>query len=241
MAQSWPFRVIARVENDCDSKFAVPRQSGLVPELLSRIVFEPEFRVRDALRGLEDWSHLWLIWIFDRNARDSWSPTVRPPRLGGNARLGVFATRSPFRPNPVGLSCVRLLKVEENGADAPSLIVSGADLASGTPLIDIKPYLSYADSIPDARSGFTEHLEDRRLEVSVPPEVLSAVPAHAREGLLGLLSRDPRPAYQRDPERVYGFTYAGINIHFTVSDGVLTVVSADAGPASSHTQRITPE
>ena len=214
-------RVIARARNDYTGKFAVPRQPGLVPEVETRIVFEPAFRNPDAIRGLEGFSHLWLLWVFDRSVRSDWSPTVRPPRLGGNTRMGVFATRSPFRPNPIGLSAVRLVRTEADG----SLTVAGADLADGTPILDIKPYLPYADSIPQASGGFAESRPGRRLDVRCDPALLENLPGASREGLLAVLALDPRPAYQDDPERVYGFEFAGRNVRFTVSGGVLTVVS----------------
>ncbi len=219
MSSSCEFPVIAHARNDYTDKFAVPRQPGLVPEVLTRVVFEPEYRSREALRGLEDFSHLWLLWQFHRAVREGWSPTVRPPRLGGNTRMGVFATRSPFRPSPIGLSAVKLLEV----ADDLSLLVSGADLADGTPILDIKPYLPYADCIPEAAGGFVRQLEDRRLTVSCPEALLRRLPEESRAGLLAVLSRDPRPAYQRDPDRVYGFSFAGLEIRFTVAEDTLTV------------------
>ncbi len=219
MSDSCTFPVIARARNDYTDKFAVPRQPGLVPEVLTRVVFEPAYRSREALRGLEGFSHLWLLWHFDRAAREGWSPTVRPPRLGGNTRMGVFATRSPFRPSPIGLSAVRLLRVE----DDLSLLVGGADLADGTPILDVKPYLPYADSIPEASGGFAAQAPDPRLTVSCPEALLARLPLESRAGLLAVLSRDPRPAYQRDPDRVYGFTFAGAEVRFTVAGDTLTV------------------
>ncbi len=215
-------RVIARARNAYTDKFAVPRQPGLVPEVLTRIVFEPEYRNPDALRGIEGFSHLWLVWIFDRAVRKDWSPTVRPPRLGGNRRMGVFATRSPFRPNPIGLSCVRLEAVEDG-----ALLVAGADLADGTPILDIKPYLPYSDSVPEARTGYVSVLPEKRLRVNCSDDLLNRLSEEHREALLSVLSRDPRSAYQKDPERVYGFCFAGCNVRFTVDDETLTVVSID--------------
>ena len=216
-------RVIARMHSDFPSKFGIPRQSGLVEALRSTIVFEPEFRNPDALRGIENYSHLWLIWQFSEAVRQDWSPTVRPPRLGGNTRMGVFATRSPFRPNNLGLSCVRLLEVEETKEFGTVLHVGGADLMNGTPIFDIKPYIPYGDAHPDAVGGFTDHADDFLLEVVFPDELLKRIPTAKRQALLGVLSHDPRPSYQRDANRVYGLSFAGFNIRFSVSDGVLTV------------------
>lgn len=221
-------RIIARVRNDFTTKFGVPRQSGLVQEVESRVVFEPEFRVPEALRGIEDFSHLWLVWGFHEAKRaggkeDDWQPTVRPPRLGGNTRLGVFATRSPFRPNPIGLSCVRLLRVEEDPNCGHVLVVSGADMMDGTPVYDVKPYLPYADCHPEATGGFTDQTEKRQVEVVIPKEWLMKIPTDKVQALRGVLHQDPRPAYHNDPERVYGFSYADMEIRFSVADGVLTV------------------
>lgn len=218
---------IARIRNAFSTKFGLPRQSGLVPELVSTIVFEPEFRVPEALRGIESYSHLWLIWGFHQAVREgedqSWKPTVRPPRLGGNTRLGVFATRSPFRPNPIGLTVVKLLAVRET-SEGHVLVVSGADMMDGTPIYDVKPYLPYVDSIPDAVGGFTEAAKAHRLTVEVPNALLDRIPAADRAALPDILAQDPRPAYQSDPTRVYGFAYAGRDVRFTVQDGRLTVV-----------------
>lgn len=220
-------QVIARIHTELPEKFGVPRQSGLVPQLRGRIVFEPAYRNPDAVRGLEDFSHLWLIWQFSGAIRQDWSPTVRPPRLGGNRRMGVFATRSPFRPNHLGLSSVRLERVEQSEALGPVLHVCGADLMDGTPIFDIKPYLPYTDSHPDAVGGFTDGLESHCLRVECPPQLLERIPADSREGLLGVLAGDPRPRYQEDPQRVYGMGFAGQNVRFTVAGDTLTVRSID--------------
>lgn len=215
-------RPVARMRSDFPAKFGIPRQSGLVQDLRSTVVFEPEFRNPDALRGIEGFSHLWLIWEFSQAVRDTWSPTVRPPRLGGNERVGVFATRSPFRPNPIGLSCVRLDRVELHTGQGPVLRVLGADLMDGTPIYDIKPYIPYADAYPEAREGFAP-APGRRLRAECPPGLLEQVPPDRREALLGVLECDPRPPYQEDPERIYGMSFAGMEVKFSVSGGVLTV------------------
>ncbi len=217
-------KIIARIHNGFSSKFGIPRQSGLIPTALSRIVFEPEYRNPDALRGLEDFSHLWLIWEFSEAKRDAWSPTVRPPRLGGNRRMGVFATRSPFRPNPVGLSCVKIEEIILNAPDGPLIVVSGADLMDGTPIYDIKPYLPYADSHPEARGGFAAGEWNRKLRVECPEGLLRRVPQDQRQAVLDILSQDPRPSYQHDPERVYGMEYAGMDIRFRVDGDVLEII-----------------
>lgn len=214
---------IARMHSDFPAKFGIPRQSGLVEALESRIVFEPAFRNPDALRGIEGYSHLWLIWQFSQAVRADWSPTVRPPRLGGNTRMGVFATRSPFRPNSLGLSCVRLLGLEETDRFGTVLRVGGADLMDGTPIFDIKPYIPYSDSHPDALGGFTDGAGDFLLEVDFPAPLLARIPENKRQALLGVLSHDPRPSYQSDPDRVYGLTFAGLDVRFTVRDNRLTV------------------
>ena len=219
---------IAHIRSQFPTKFGVPRQAGLVEGLRAAVVFEPEYRVPDALRGIEGFSHLWLIWEFSENKRAGWSPTVRPPRLGGNQRLGVFATRSPFRPNPIGLSCVRLERVELSTPDGPALYVSGADLVDGTPILDIKPYLPYADCRPEASGGFTERAPRQALEVDCGPELLERVPAAKRAALLGVLAQDPRPSYQEDPERVYGMAFAGVEVKFKAAGGRLSVVSISA-------------
>ena len=216
-------QAIARMKSDFQTKFGIPRQSGLVEELRSTIVFEPDFRNSDALRGIEGYSHLWLIWQFSEAIRQDWSPTVRPPRLGGNTRMGVFATRSPFRPNSLGLSCVRLLGVEDTAEFGTVLHVGGADLMDGTPIFDIKPYIAYGDAHPEALGGFTDHAGDFLLHVNFPDNLLNRIPHDKRQALLGVLSHDPRPSYQRDPVRVYGLTFAGCNIRFTVNDDTLTV------------------
>lgn len=218
-----PLRVIARMESDFPDKFGIPRQSGLT-SLASRIVFEPEFRDPNALRGIEGWSHLWILWIFSEAVRPGWSPTVRPPRLGGNERVGVFATRSPFRPNNIGLSSVKLERVEQTENEGDVLIVSGADLMDGTPIIDIKPYVPYADAHPEASGGFAAEKFGKKLKVVFPEELLSRVEPGKREGLKDLLAEDPRPAVQDDPERVYGMRFSDVEIKFVVSDGVLSVV-----------------
>ena len=219
--------VIAHIRTDLPEKFGVPRQSGLVPQLRGIIVFEPAYRNPDALRGLEGFSHLWLIFQFHRAVRESWSPTVRPPRLGGNRRMGVFATRSPFRPNAIGLSCVKLEGVRLDEKLGPVVEVSGADLVDGTPILDIKPYLPYADCRVDATGGFTDPLDGQTLQVNCDPALLERFTPQQREGLLGVLACDPRPRYQEDPERVYGLAFAGKNVRFTVRDGVLTVVAVE--------------
>ncbi len=217
--------IIARIRSPFDEKFGVPRQSGLAEEVSAAVVFEPPYRNADAVRGLEGFSHIWLIWQFDRALRNGWSPTVRPPRLGGNERMGVFATRSPFRPNHLGLSSVRLERIEPRTPEGPVLYVRGADLANGTPILDIKPYLPYTDSHPDASGGFTDASPMERLTVSSPPELLENLPADQREGLLAVLANDPRPRYQDDPDRIYGLSFAGKNVRFSVSGDTLTVLS----------------
>ncbi len=214
---------IATIHNDYTAKFGIPRQSGLVEEVESKIIFEPEYRNADALRGIEGYSHLWLLWVFSQAIREGWSPTVLPPRLGGKTRMGVFATRSPFRPNPIGLSSVKLLDVELHTKDGPVLHVAGADLMDGTPILDIKPYLPFTDSHPDALGGFADPVRDYHLEVVFPDSLLQQVPLRLRKPVLGLLAQDPRPSYQNDPERVYGVAFGGYDFRFRVADGVLTV------------------
>lgn len=217
-------RAIARMKSDFPTKFGIPRQSGLVDELRSTIVFEPEFRNPDALRGIEEFSHIWLIWQFSEAVRQEWSPTVRPPRLGGNTRMGVFATRSPFRPNNLGLSCVKLLGVEQTKEHGTVLHVAGADLMDGTPIFDIKPYIPYGDAHADAKGGFTDHADDFLLEVQFPDALLNRLPIDKQAAALSVLSHDPRPSYQKQPDRVYGLTFAGFDIHFRVTDETLTVI-----------------
>ena len=214
---------IAYIKSDFPEKFGIPRQSGLVEELTATVVFQPPYRVPDALRGLEGFSHLWLIWEFSQARRESWSPTVRPPRLGGNKRLGVFATRSPFRPNPLGLSCVRLLEIRQDREQGPVLVVSGADLLDGTPIYDIKPYLPYADCKPEAMGGFAARPKGADLAVDCSPALLDRVPEDKRAALLAVLAQDPRPQYQDDPERVYGMAFAGLEVKFRVAGERLTV------------------
>lgn len=220
-------KIIARIRSPFPEKFGVPRQSGLVESLQAQIVFEEEFRKADAVRGLEGFSHIWLIWQFSRAVRDSWSPTVRPPRLGGNERMGVFATRSPFRPNAIALSCVKLEKIEMDAQLGPLLHVSGADLMDGTPIFDIKPYLPYCDSHPEAVGGWADAAENRKLQVEFPAQLLEKVPEAQREGLLGVLESDPRPRYQNDPERMYGLSFGGVNVKFTVDGDKLLVSSVE--------------
>lgn len=218
---------IAYIRTDFKEKFGIPRQSGRAPSLTAEIVFTPEYRTPDALRGIEDFSHLWLIFDFSKAHREEWSPTVRPPRLGGNTRVGVFASRSPFRPNPIGLSCVKLLRVEERANDGLVLIVSGADLLDGTPVLDIKPYLPFADCITDAKGGYaTKHQHDK-LQVHFPAELQNKVAEDKRQGLIECLTDDPRPSYQDDPMRVYGMRFGDYEIKFTVQNGELTVTEVE--------------
>ena len=223
MQDTLPMHVIATMHSAFPAKFGIPRQSGLVDGLRGEIIFTPEYRNADALRGLEDFSHIWLVWQFSGAVRDTWSPTVRPPRLGGNTRMGVFATRSPFRPNPLGLSSVKLEGIEMRPEVGPVLLVRGADLMDGTPIYDIKPYIPYADCHPDAAAGFTAQTQFHHVEVVCPEEVWAQVPAAERDGLRGVLENDPRPSYQHDPERVYGMEFAGLEVHFKVDGDTLTV------------------
>lgn len=218
-------KIIARIRSDFPSKFGIPRQSGLVEELKAELVFEPEYRNPEALRGIEGFSHIWLIWLFSEAVRASWSPTVRPPRLGGNTRMGVFATRSPFRPNPIGLSAVRLDGIRRDETLGQVLLVSGADLMDGTPILDIKPYLPFADSYPQASGGFTGQKIDGPLKVEVSQPLLAQVPKEHRQALLGVLAQDPRPSYHTDPQRVYGMEFAGLEVRFSVQNDVLTVLT----------------
>ena len=220
-----PLKVIATIHTDFPSKFGIPRQGGLVDALKATVTFEPEYRDASALRGLEGYSHLWLIWQFSESVMESWSPTVKPPRLGGNRRVGVFATRSPFRPNPLGLSCVRLLGVEHGTPRGPLLRVAGADLMDGTPVYDIKPYLPYVDSHPDAKGGFTDEIEYPRLRVDFPEELLSKIPHGKQAALMEVLAQDPRPGYRHEgDDRRYGVQFAGWDVRFRVDGDVLTVV-----------------
>ena len=221
-------QVVARMRSDFSEKFGIPRQSGLVEQLRSTIVFEPEFRNPDALRGIEGYSHLWILWQFSQAVRSGWSPTVRPPRLGGNTRMGVFATRSPFRPNNIGLSCVKLLGVEQTKEFGTVLHVGGGDLLDGTPIFDIKPYIPYSDAKPEAVGGFTDTAGDFLLEVAFPPELLSRLPEDKQAAAVGVLMHDPRPSYQNDPQRVYGMNFAGFDIGFRVDGKILTVLSVEA-------------
>ncbi len=216
--------VIAVMHSDFPTKFGIPRQSGLAEALQSTIVFEPAYRNPEALRGIEGFSHLWILWQFSQAVRQDWSPTVRPPRLGGNTRMGVFATRSPFRPNAIGLSCVRLLSVEHTQDMGTVLHIGGADLMDGTPILDIKPYIPYCDAHPEAMGGFTQDAGDYLLEVDFPENLKQRLPAEKQEAICQVLSHDPRPSYQKDSDRVYGLSFAGFDIRFTVKDTVLTVV-----------------
>ena len=219
--------IIARIRSDFPEKFGIPRQAGIVEQLRAKIVFEPQYRNPDALRGIEGFSHLWLIWQFSENLRSDWSPTVRPPRLGGNTRMGVFATRSPFRPNPLGLSSVQLVKVEEDDKNGLSLVVAGADLMDGTPIYDIKPYIPYTDSHPEASGGFSDDVRADRLNVTFPEDLLQKVPAEKQDALRSILRHDPRPHYHSDPDRQYGFFFAGLEIKFRVEETLLTVTSVE--------------
>lgn len=226
MSQPIPMHIIARIRTDFPTKFGIPRQSGLA-DAPARIIFEPEYRNADALRGIEGYTHLWLLWHFSEAERDGWSPTVRPPKLGGNQRMGVFATRSPFRPNAIGLSSVRLERVELHTPEGPVLQVRGADLMDGTPILDIKPYLPYTDAHPDAAGGFAAQALQQTVAVDCPPALLARLPADRRQALLDVLAQDPRPGYQHEPGRVYGFPFAGFEVRFTVEDDRLTVVSIE--------------
>ncbi len=217
-------KVIAKIHSCFPTKFGIPRQSGLAEALPAEIVFEPEYRSPEAVRGLEDYSHIWLIWLFSEAVRDTWSPTVRPPRLGGNVRMGVFATRSPFRPNELGLSSVRLDRIEYTKDRGPVLHVLGADLMDETPIFDIKPYLPFADSHPDASGGFADDKKNYSLRVQCPEELLFHLPEELREGLIQSLAQDPRPGYQRDSDRIYGFAYGGFEVRFRVAGNTLEVV-----------------
>ncbi len=222
-----PLKIIARIYTDLPEKFGIPRQSGLVPELIGKIVFEEEYRNPAAVRGLDRFSHMWIIWQFSEAVREDWSPTVRPPRLGGNKRMGVFATRSPFRPNAIGLSSVKIESVDAEGEKGPVIYVSGVDIMNGTPIFDIKPYLPYTDSHPDAVGGFTETVADRTLEVSIPDTLLERIAADRREALVSLLKEDPRPSYQHDNSRIYRFDFAGHKIAFKVDGKRLNVTEIE--------------
>ena len=219
--------IIAKIHTDLPTKFGLPRQSSLIDELEGLIIFEPEYRNAEALRGIEGFSHLWLIWEFSEAVRENWSPTVRPPRLGGNKRMGVFATRSPFRPNPIGLSCVRLIGVEKTANSGLAIRVSGIDMMDGTPIYDIKPYLPAADCHPEASGGFAKEVEGHHLEVSFPINLLEKVPKDKQNALTALLAQDPRPSYQNDPDRIYGFCYAGLEVKFRVVSEKLYVTDIE--------------
>ncbi len=224
MSDTVPLQPIAHIRCDLPAKFGVPRQSGLVAQMPATVVFTPPYRNPDALRGLEDFSHLWLIWHFSEAKQTGWSPTVRPPRLGGNRRMGVFATRSPFRPNPLGLSSVALERIDWDTPDGPVLHIRGADLMDSTPIFDIKPYLAYTDSHPEATGGFTDGLDGRQVTVDCSEDLLVPLTPAQRETLLGILAHDPRPSYQQDPTRVYGMAFATWQVRFTVADGVIHVL-----------------
>lgn len=227
MAQIFPVKIIAHIHSDFPTKFGVPRQSGLIEGLESRIVFEPEYRDPQALRGLEEFSHLWLLWQFSKAVREDWSPTVRPPKLGGNRRVGVFATRSPFRPNAIGLSSVKLLGIEKRPQEGCVLRVAGADLMDGTPILDIKPYLAYTDSHPQAMGGFTDRLNLQPLKVDIPKQEADKMPPDKCAALIAVLQSDPRPSYQHDPQRVYGFAFGSWEVHFCVDEDRLTVIGIE--------------
>lgn len=222
-AMSLPMKIIAHIRTDFPTKFGIPRQSGIVDALKGKIIFEPEYRNPDAFQGLEGFSHIWLLWEFSESLRNTWAPMVKPPRLGGNKRQGVFATRSPFRPNPIGLSSVRLDHMELDAEFGPVLYVSGADLMDNTPIYDIKPYLPYTDSHPEAVGGFADKFKDYSLEVEFPEEWLQMIPEDYREAVFGILAGDPRPSYQKDPNRRYGVEFAGFDIRFKVRENLLTV------------------
>ena len=220
-------KIIARIRSDFKEKFGIPRQSGIADELTAKIVFEPEYRVSEALRGLDGYSHLWLIWQFSESVREEWSPTVRPPRLGGNKRMGVFATRSPYRPNPIGLSSVKLIGIEHTKNEGDVLVVSGADLLDGTPIYDIKPYLPFTDSHPEAIAGFSEPVKDYALKVNFCKELLSKIDISKQNALIKILEHDPRPSYQDDPEREYGMKFSDYEIFFKVNSDTLTVTRVE--------------
>ena len=219
--------IIAFIHTDYNEKFGIPRQSGLAPSVQGRIVFQPEFRDPEAVRGLEGFSHIWLIWEFSENRGKAWSPTVRPPRLGGNRRMGVFATRSPFRPNPIGLSCVELSEVRLDDPEGPVIVVQGPDLLDGTPILDIKPYIPYADSFPDAAIGFLSDATELQVHVVIPDNIREILGERLTNEVSDVLKNDPRPTYQKDSDRVYGVLFGGYNITFTVQEDVLTVIDAE--------------
>ena len=223
---------IAVIRTEFPEKFGIPRQSGLADSLRGSVVFYPEYRNRDAFRGLEGFSHMWLIWGFSANRNDDWQPTVRPPRLGGNDRMGVFATRSPYRPNPLGLSCVAIDRIDLDAEDGPIIYVRGADLMDGTPIYDIKPYIRYADSYPEAICGYVDCLDESKLKVVIPDDLITGMTTDIAKALRQTLALDPRPSYHNDPSREYGLSFAGYNIRFKVSDGVITVISAQCSPDS---------
>ncbi len=233
MIDSYTLKVIAHIHSDFKTKFGIPRQSGIVDELQSTVVFEPEYSNKDAFRDIEQFSHLWLIWQFSEAVRDDWSPTVRPPRLGGNKRVGVFATRSPFRPNSLGLSCVKLIDVYEDEQSRVCLNVSGADLMDGTPIFDVKPYLAFADSIPDSIGGFADERYSYSLKVNFDDSLISILPESKRNSAIKVLEHDPRPSYQKDPERIYGMEFAGFEIKFKVNMDELTVISVKNNSADN--------
>ena len=218
---------IAHIKSDFSSKFGIPRQSGLVDELEAKIIFEPKYCIPEAFRGLEGYSHIWILWQFSECADKEWSPTVRPPRLGGNKRMGVFASRSPFRPNSIGLSCVKLISIDETEDCGVVLTVSGADLLDGTPIIDIKPYLPYVDAHPEASGGFALQEKEGSLEIDFPSELLAIIPKDKQKALTAVLKQDPRPQYQSDPERIYGLEFAGYDVRFRISDNLLTVIEIE--------------
>lgn len=231
MSEGRQLKVIAHIRTDFGTKFGVPRQSGLVEELVGEIIFEPEYRRQEALLGMEEYSHLWLLWDFSEVKRENWSCTVTPPRLGGKEKRGVFATRSPYRPNPIGLSCVKLVEIRYEGEDAPKLIVAGADLMDGTPIYDIKPYLPYADARVEARGGFGQEHRKDGIEVVFPEELLQRLPEEKRSGAIAVLAQDPRAAYHKQADYCYGMEFAGMDIRFTVEEGVLTVRDVALGGA----------
>ena len=222
--QNVTIKVIAKMKSDFPDKFGIPRQSGLIDSLISTIVFEPEYRNSNALRGIEDFSHLWIIWQFSKAVRETWTPTVRPPRLGGNTRMGVFATRTPFRPNALGLSSAKILGLEHTKEYGTVIHVAGADLMDGTPIFDIKPYLPYSDCHSDATGGFTDGISNFILSVNITSELVAKIPKEKKQALLDVLSHDPRPSYQNDSKRIYGLTFVGMNIRFRVEDNILTVL-----------------